>query len=172
MKMKLKLFALALFTIASASCYAQAGVYMFSTAFPGTISGGVHNQETPITSYSRAYSVNTSAPGGATNNGFTILKPYGSNSVTLKDKQWRGQSLGAKVEFRFYDNNDVMYYKITLGSGVFITDIVESGEVCPTSCAGISEQIKFDFAAVEERDVLNNFFRCWNFNNQSPACPN
>lgn len=172
MKMQLKFLAVALFTIMSAACYAQAGVYMFSTAIPGTLTGGVHNGETPITSYSRNYTNLSSVPGPPTNNGFTILKPNGSNSIIFKDRLWRGQALGARLEFRFYNNADVMYYKITLGTGVLVADITESGEVCATGCPGISEQIKFEFVAIEERDLIANIFRCWNFASNSPACPN
>lgn len=185
MKRIIKPMAVIFLVAASVSGFSQAGIYMFSPNLPGSITGGIHNGETPITSISRSYENDATigGPGGAgagkaTNGGLTILKPYNRPSINLKDALWRGTNL-VKVEIRFYNNNDQLYYKITLGginNGpiVLVRSIIESGEVCPSDCPGVTEQIKFNFSHVEERDLLINppLIRCWDFTQNKQTCAN
>lgn len=181
MKNKPKLIFVIAFISIALSGFSQvgAGIYMFIPNVSGDQNGpGTHNGETNITSYSRSYSTQFNfAPNGGsggslgrtTNGGLTILKSYSKSSIPLKDNLWRGNNL-QRVEIRFYNNSDVLYYKITLFN-VFVSDIIESGEVC-TGCSGVSEQVKFNFTKVEERDLLANppIFRCWNYATNTANC--
>lgn len=174
MKKNLKLMAVVIFMAASASCFSQAGIYMFSTNLPGEITAGVHAGESPVTSISRSYENTGAAP---TSSGLTILKSYSKPSLTLKDALWKQTNL-SKVELRFYNASDVLYYKITMGAAsgpggtLVVESFIESAELCPANCPGISEQIKFRFQLVKEEDVLANTFKCWSFVQQNSTCPN
>jgi type VI protein secretion system component Hcp len=176
MKQYLKLMIVIFLMTVSAVAFSQAGIYMFSPNLPGEISGGIHNGETPITSLSRSYDMTPN--GQATNGGLTILKPYNRPSINLKDALWRTTNLH-KLELRYYNSNNQMYYKITLGGVnnapyVFVESIIESAEVCPSGCPGVAEQIKFNFKQVEERDLLAvpQIARCWNFALNNSQCAN
>lgn len=180
MRKKFK-FIVALFCIIlSIKGFSQSGIYLFSANIPGENVPGIHNGESLITSFSRNYSVNfsmgtTGGPGligPATNGGLTILKPFNKSSIILKEKLWAGTNL-PNVEIRFYNSINVLYYKVILKT-VFITDIIESGELCQTGCPGVTEQIKFNFTKVEERDYTasasNPVIRCWNFRTATNTC--
>jgi type VI secretion system Hcp family effector len=187
MKKNLKFIAVVIFISVSLSGFSQAGVYLYSTNLPGESIAGQHNGETLITSYSRSYETPTTFTAGgvggvsigrASNGGLTILKAHNKSSIALKDALWRSTNLG-KVEIRFYNSNNQIYYKITLGgtsgqAAVIVTSIIETGEICPSGCPGTTEEIKFIFGQVEERDLLSNpqIFKCWDFVRNNSNCAN
>jgi type VI protein secretion system component Hcp len=155
--------------------FSQAGIYIYSTQIPGSITSGTHINETPIAAFSRNYSTPiitggpSPVPGAAQNGGFTLQKSYTSNSLTLMQFLWAGTQI-TRLEVRFYNTTDQLYYRITYG-GLYILSYDQSGEGCVSGCPGMQETIKLILDKVKEEDVLAGTSKCWGFNNNSPICP-
>jgi type VI protein secretion system component Hcp len=176
MKKKLFTFLILTYSFVHFKTYSQEGIYLYSASLPGDITTGVHRDETLIKSFSRSIESNTTftAGGGASvgraiSNGITILKPYSRPSLTIKEKLFMGLNI-PKMELRFYNNADVMYYKITLGT-VFVVNFLENAEICLGGCPDVSEEIKFVFGIIKEEDLLLMTSKCWNFMTGAATCP-